>query len=199
MRRLVLACLAASLALAAEAQPREPSRDYAAAYRLEGQGAAVEMRVFYSAATRRQRVETPEGGMAMIHDVPNGRMLMLSAEARMVMVMPMQRGEQTLLAVPDDVALTRSGTATVAGHRCTLYRAARAGREGGTVCLSEDGIVLAAEWREEGGRGGRAEATSLTLAPQPAALFEPPQGWQVVQMPAGAPQGPQPGQRRQPR
>jgi hypothetical protein len=187
MRPLVLAAVAAALPLAAAAQPKQPSRDYAATYRIEAEGRASEMRVFYSAATRRQRVEMADAGMAMINDQASGRVLILNEPARVVMEMPAAAArQQPLLSLPDDMTLSRTGTATVAGHRCTTYRAVQAGADRGTVCVSDYGILLSGDFRQ-GDRTGRMEATSVTLAPQPAALFQPPQGWQTMQMPSGPP------------
>ena len=197
MRRLALsAALAASLPLAAAAQPKQPGRDYAATYRMESNGQAAEMRVFFSAATRRQRVEMADAGMVMIHDVPGNRMLMLNEQMRMAMEVPVNAGQQNMLSIPDDMALTRTGTATVAGHRCTTYRAVQAGAERGTVCVTDDGILLQADLRQ-GDRRGTMQATALSLGLQPAALFQVPEGWQVMQMPQGQHQGAPPqGQRR---
>jgi hypothetical protein len=193
MRRLILSVALAAVLLppAAEAQPRQPSRDYAATYRMESEGKAAEIRVFYSAASRRQRVETAEGGMAMIHDIPGNRMLMLNAQNRMAMELPgnVGPGQQNMLNVPDDMTLTRTGTATVAGHRCTTYRAMQAGVERGTVCVTDDGILLRADF-QQGERRGTMQATALSLDSQPASLFQVPEGWQVTQMPQGQ------GQRR---
>jgi len=200
MRRLVLVLAAvAALPLAAAAQPKQPSRDFAVTYRMESEGRTAEMRVFYSAATRRQRVEMGDAGMAMINDAAAGRVLMLNEPARMVMEMPAAAArQQPMFAIPDDMTLTRTGTATVAGNRCTTYRAVQAGAERGTMCVTDDGIMLSGDFRQ-GDRAGRLEAISLSLSPQPASLFQPPQGWQVMQMPSGPPGGApggQPGQTR---
>jgi hypothetical protein len=194
MRALAVACLAAALLpCAAGAQTKPPGRDHAATYRIETEGRTAEMRVFYSAATRRQRVEMADAGMAMINDQASGRVLILNEAARMVMEMPLAAArDQPMLAVPEDMTLTRTGTGTVAGHRCTIYRAAQGGQDRGTLCMTDDGILLSGDFRQ-GNQRGRMEATSLTLAPQPASLFEPPQGWQIMQAPPG---GPPQGQRR---
>lgn len=192
MPRVLPAFLAGALLAApaadAAAQPKQPSRDHAITYRIEHEGRVAEMRVFYSAATRRQRVEMPEGDVAMIHDLPANRMLMLNEQLRMAMEMPVNAAEgQPMLAVPDDMTLTRTGADTVAGHRCTRYRAAQRGADRGTVCVTDDGILLRADLTQ-GGRRGLMEATALSLAAQPASLFEVPPGWQTMQMPS-LPQG----------
>lgn len=189
MRRALLSALAmVAIAAPAVAQPKQPSRDYAATYRMEGSGQSAEMRVFFSAATRRQRVEMAEAGVVMIHDVPASRMLMLNEQTRMVMELPVNAGQQNMLTIPDDMTLTRTGTATVAGHRCTTYRAVQAGAERGTVCVTDDGILLQADLRR-GDQRGTMQATALTLAPQPASLFQVPEGWQTIRRPEGGGQG----------
>jgi hypothetical protein len=197
MRTHLAALLGAALLAAAvpeaTAQQKQPTRDYAVTYRMEHEGRSAEMRVFFSAALRRQRVEMPEGGVAMIHDLPANRMLMLNEQMRMAMEMPVNAPQgQQMLTLPDDMSLTRTGTATVAGHRCTTYRAAQRGTDRGTVCVTDDGIMLRADL-SQGDRRGTMEATSLSLSTQPATLFQVPPGWQTMQMPT-APQG---GQRPQ--
>lgn len=198
--RPILAAFLGSALLAfpvpqAAAQQKAPTRDHAVTYRMQHEGRTAEMRVYFSAATRRQRVEMADAGMAMIHDLPGRRMLMLNEQMRMVMELPVnaQQG-QPMLAVPDDMTLTRTGADTVAGHRCTTYRATQRGADRGTVCVTDDGIMLRADL-SQGDRRGTMEATSLSLAPQPAALFQVPQGWQTMQMPSAPPSGQRPPQR----
>ncbi|WP_291299323.1 DUF4412 domain-containing protein [Elioraea sp.] len=191
MRLVIIAAAAASLLpIAATAQPKQPTRDYAITYRMEHQGQAGQMTVAYSAATRRQRVEMPEAGLVVITDQAALRMFMLNAATRTVMEMPLAKGQEPGFVLPDDMVLTRTGSATVAGHRCTIYRAEQNRAERGTVCMTDEGIMLRAAMRQ-GDLAGSMEATSLTLATQPASQFALPEGWQVMQMPQA------PGQRRQ--
>ncbi len=198
MRERFLAALAATLlALGApgpaEAQQKQPTRDFAVTYRVQAQGDTAEMKVFFSAATQRQRVEMADAGMVLIQDIRANRMLMLNSEARMAMEMPSPNVRQHMLAIPDDMTLTRTGTATVLGHRCTIYRGTQGGADRGTVCLTDEGIMLRANMRLQD-KGGTMEATALSLGTQPDALFTVPEGWQTMQMPTGQPQ-----QRRQQR
>jgi hypothetical protein len=197
--RLAIIAAVLLLPLAATAQPKQPTRDYAVTYRMEHQGQggqtqAGQMNVAYSAATRRQRVEMPEVGMVVITDQAALKMFMLNAATRTVMEMPLVKGQQPGFVLPDDMVLTRTGSATVAGHRCTTYRAEQNRAERGTVCMTDEGIMLRAAMRQ-GELAGAMEATSLTLATQPASQFALPDGWQVMRMPA--PQGSGQGQRRQ--
>ncbi len=195
LNAFLTAALLAATGMHAAAQPKQPSRDHAVTYRMENEGRTAEMRVFYRAATRRQRVEMPEGGIAMIHDLAANRMLMLNERTRMVMEMPVNAPQsQQMPTIPDDMTLTRTGSATVAGHRCTTYRAVQRGVDRGTVCVTDDGIMLQADLRQ-GDRRGRMEATSLSLAPQPASLFDVPQGWQTMPTPTAPPGGQRPPQR----
>lgn len=194
MRLAIIAAAAASLLpLAAAAQPKQPTRDYAVTYRMEHQGQAGQMTVAYSATTRRQRVEMPDAGMVVITDQAALRMFMLNAATRTVMEMPLAKGQEPGFVLPDDMVLTRTGSATVAGHRCTLYRAEQNRAERGTVCMTDEGIMLRAAMRQ-GDLAGTIEATAVTLAPQAASQFAVPEGWSVMQMPA---QGSGQGQRRQ--
>jgi hypothetical protein len=190
MRLAIIAAVAASLLpVAADAQPKQATRDYAVTYRTEHQGQSGEMIVAYSAATQQQRIEMPEAGIVVITDQAARRMLMLNAATRTVMEMPLAKGQEPGFVLPDDMVLTRTGSATVAGHRCTTYRAEQNRAERGTVCVTDEGIMLRSALRH-GDMSGTMEATSLALAPQPASRFTVPEGWTVTQMPAQ-------GQRRQ--
>lgn len=189
---LLGAILLAVPAHQAAAQPKQPTRDYAVTYRVEHEGRTAEMRVFFSAASRRQRVEMPDAGVAMIHDLPARRMVMLNEQMRMAMELPANAAQgQQMLSLPDDMTLTRTGAATVAGHRCITYRAAQRGTDRGTVCLTDDGIMLRGDLAQ-GERRGTMEATALSLTTQPAALFQVPEGWQTMQMPSPPPGGQRP-------
>jgi hypothetical protein len=178
----------------ATAQQKYPTRDHAVTYRMQHEGRTAEMRVYFSVATQRQRVEMPEAGVAMIHDLPGRRMLMLNEQMRIAMQLPVTAAQdQAILAIPDDMTLAPLGAETVAGHRCTAYRATQRGAERGTVCTTADGILLKADLTQND-RRGVMEATALTLGPQPATLFEVPRGWQTMDMPT-----PPPGTQRPPR
>lgn len=199
MRSILAILLGAGLLAApgheATAQQKAPTRDHAVTYRMQHEGRTAQMTVYFSASMRRQRVEMAEAGIAMIHDLPGRRMLMLNEQMRMAMELPVtaQQGQQ-MLSLPDDMTLTRTGAATVAGHGCTTYRATQRGTDRGTVCVTDDGIMLRADLAQ-GERRGTMEATNLSLSPQPAALFEVPEGWQTMQMPSAPQNAPQGGQR----
>ncbi|WP_144299986.1 DUF4412 domain-containing protein [Elioraea rosea] len=191
MRQRILATTAAALLCQAlpapaSAQQKQPTRDFAITYRVESQGNSAEMRLFHSATTRRQRVEMADAGMVMIQDIGNGRAMILNEQARMAMELPSPSLRQQMLAIPDDMSLSRTGTATVLGHRCTVYRGTQNGADRGTVCLTDEGVMLKADMRLQD-KGGTMEATALTLGAQPDTLFTVPEGWQRMQMPQGQP------------
>lgn len=200
-----LAVLAGALALlfaapaTAQDPPRIPTRDYAATYAMSGLdgGPPQTMRIAYSAALKRQRIDGGEAGhaMSMIMEMEGARMWMLSHEARMAMVFPRGMGPaQSPRGLFDsETTLTRIGTDRVIGHACTLYRVSRQGRTEGTACLTGDGILLRSEFEAEG-RRGRIEATELRLDRQPAERFEVPASYQVMEAPAG-PRGEPPRRR----
>ena len=60
------------------------------------------------------------------------------------------------------------------------------------ACVTDVGVVLRSKWQD--GKGV-LEATQVTYAPQPAALFTPPAGFQKLELPAGMPPMGQPGNR----
>jgi len=188
MRPLVLAAVAAvaaALPLAAAAQPAWPSRDFAATYRVTSGGEAAELSLFYNAALKGQRIELSPAGAGSARQGATGLAQFSNEAAELVLaLLSAAAPDRPIFAHPPDTTLDRTGTATVAGHRCTVFRAVRSGTAAGTLCLTEDGILLSGDLAA-GGRRGRVEAIALRLAPQPAALFEPPQGG--IELPLGEP------------
>jgi hypothetical protein len=192
-----LTVLALAAPAAAQEPPRIPTRDYAATYAMTGFRAEAPktMRISFSAATRRQRIDMAEAGrdMSMIMELGGQRMWMLEHARRRAMELAPGAGpgrEVPAGPLEPDARLTRIGTDRVAGHACTVYRVVRQGQPPGTACVTGDGIMLRGEF-EGGGRRGRMEATELSLAAQPRERFEVPADYRTMQMPAmpGQPPG----------
>jgi hypothetical protein len=75
----------------------------------------------------------------------------------------------------------------VAGLPCTLWRV-QDGNSQGRSCITADGVMLRAEGSHQGQSGGM-EATQVSFAPQDAARFQRPQGFQALQGMPGMPPG----------
>ncbi len=69
----------------------------------------------------------------------------------------------------------------MAGLDCTVWNLT--GKQGtGSACITADGVVLRADGQARREGSGRLEATSVAYGPQPAALFEPPPGFQRMDL-----------------
>ncbi len=184
MRSVLLAAIATLIPLAgAQAQPREPTRDFAATYTMQSGADSTTMTMAYSVALNRHRIEIADAGMVMIHDRVAGKVLMLNEQMRMVMEVPLTPQQSQLLTIPPDASMTRKGSDRVAGIACTIYDIVHKGGQSGTACISADGILLRAQARQ-GERQGTMQATRVELATQAPAKFQAPEGWQTMQQPA---------------
>lgn len=191
-----LALLAAAPSASAQERPTlEAARDYAATYRMLGAGDdAMRIGMQWRAADRVMRVDMPAGGPMgesyLLHDRRNNRMRMVIASQRMVMELPAEAmAAQGLPTEPGPNArFTRTGSDSVAGVPCTVWRYEEAGNTG-TSCISAEGVVLRARAGTDD-TGSGLEATAVTLAAQDAARFQVPAGFQSMQMPTGIPGAP---------
>jgi hypothetical protein len=184
---LFLAMLAATAAPAtADDHPLfRPSRDVAVEYRSAGmtQGSAanpggpVTMR--FASKTSRIRIEGAGGRGYAILDPDAGRMTMVMAEKQMYVERPADPGMIAMFR-GTNTAFKKTGTDTVAGVTCTVYEATINERNG-QVCLTGDGVLLRARSNDPEHR--ELEATKVTYADQPAALFETPAGYQKLDIP----------------
>jgi hypothetical protein len=204
---LVLACLlAAGGAWAQERPPVAPTRDVMVTYRATApaggrapQGLEAGSREFRVAATQGgllMRVETMgAAGAYVIVDRAAQRMLMVMPQDRRFIEMPVNDAFARGFVLNEGMTFARRGSDTVASLRCTVWEVTS--REGaGTACVTEDGVLL--RGRASDGKGV-IEATAVTYAAQPAALFRPPADHSRLELPAGAmPGGGPPGQGRPP-
>jgi hypothetical protein len=184
------------IALPAQAQdrpPLNPSRDATVTYTITGAnpqgGGPPIITMAYQASTQMRRMDM--GGMGyMVVDQRNNRAFMVMEAQRMIMDVPTAQAQQ-MQAIPENATFARSGTATVAGHRCTIWTM-RSPEGQGTACITDDGVMLRTEGTI-GGRSGGMEATQLSLAPIDPARFRRPEGYQTMQVPT-MPGGAMPGQ-----
>ncbi|MBE7209502.1 MAG: hypothetical protein INR65_00645 [Gluconacetobacter diazotrophicus] len=159
-----------------------PQRDVDVVYAVPtpDNGPALSQRMRFAAATRQQRVDPPGSGLYMLTDY---------AARTMTVVQPAQHLATTIPAPgaplsPDGRAAggawSRGATATIAGLSCTDWQTADASGNPSEVCFTDDGVLLRAA------QGGRImlEARTVSLLPQPAAVFVVPDGFQRRRAPA---------------
>ncbi len=196
MRPLIPALLACLAALPAAAQDRPllyPTRDVSVVYRLTGpQAEGQEMRLSWLSAEQKLRTDMPGGMGWAVLDRRSRRVVMVMDAQRMVMELPLGAAGGPSLPEPGENArFTRGGNAVVAGHSCTLWRY-QEGQNSGEACITKDGVMLRSSGTYDGHRGGM-EARQVTYGTQDATRFRPPEGYRVMQMPAGMPGLRQPG------
>ena len=178
--------LAAHPVLAQDRPTIMPTRDVSVVYRVTGEGAPSELTMSWLTAQSLMRMDMP-GGMGFIVVNPQaGSGFMAMAQMRMIMDLPPGTGGVNNFARASQTArFTREGSDRVANIACTNWRIDDRG-ETGRACLTADGVTLRAN--SGGGQTGRGamEAMQVTYAPQDAARFARPQGYQAMQVPGGA-------------
>ena len=185
MPTLMLA-LATTGAMAPEAMAQSrpatfPTRDVAVTYDVLGARSPQAPREFSVAVLASEgllRVETsalPGWGLA---NRRTGRMDVVMDSMRMVTPSPLKPEESTrYLRMAETARLTRAGTASQAGERCTNYRWEEGGQRG-TACITADGVLL----RGVNERGEGVEATRVAYGRQDPARFRVPEGYRRVDL-----------------
>lgn len=185
-------------AVAQEHPLMQPSRDVMVEYQVSGRPNAGPnqphtIRMYYSDHGTKMRVEALGQPGYSIADRAGNRTLVVMPQQHMYMEMPYDP-TRAMAFEGKDGTFTRRGTDTVAGVRCTVYHG-QTPRHTGDVCLTDDGLLLRAK-SDDPGQGGDLVAIAVTYGAQPASLFEPPPGFQkmdmanMAHMPPGAGGGP---------
>ncbi|MXP61928.1 hypothetical protein E0493_01010 [Roseomonas sp. M0104] len=159
-----------------------PVRDVAVTYRVQGGNEAPRLvPVAWLAASDRIRAEPPGLPGWVLVDLPRNEALLVIEAQGMAVRLPAGNLLPLLGGIPPDTRLSPAGSGTVAGHRCEVWQVRRQDAAG-TVCLTEDGVILRAEGAR-GGKHGRLEATRVTYGRQDPARFQLPAGVPVVNLP----------------
>jgi hypothetical protein len=189
----------APLALAQTAPAHlRPTRDVSVTYRMQGAGMPQpqEMRMAWDVSNNRQRVDPPGGqGWMLVDRKANTAMMVMDAQ-RMVMQMPPATVAAMTQDPPAGTTFAAKGTDRVAGQACNLWETSSPQGKG-TICLTEDGVLLRAV-TEMVARPGmpagagtmRMEATEVRYGAPDAARFTVPQGYQSMQAPGAMPGAP---------
>ena len=147
-----------------------PKTDYEGVWKMDS---GETMEFHYSAARHamRMNMQSPDGKSYMVKDMGSGVTHMWSDE---MPGMVMRMKGQAISDAPEAVKLDE--TKEIAGEICTVW----AVKDGGHTCFTDDGI-----WLENTMNGAHVEVQSLARRTQDAALFEPPAGAQIMEMPGG--------------
>ncbi len=186
--RLVAAMVPQIGSAVAQEQPRIlPARDVVAVYRVQGAAADAipggvpgNLRLSWSAAGQRLRVEPDGRPQALLVDLGTRSVQVVDSALRAAMALPVREADLQPLTL-EGARLTRRSPESVAGLACTAY-AVQSPRGKGTVCLTDDGVALRATG-EVDGRAGSFTAVSVSYGALPPALFQVPPGYFQLALP----------------
>ena len=181
-------------AVAAEHPPFVPTRDVTITYRIEADGmpggiGPQIVRVSYSTAAARARIERGEGPGYLIVDRAAGRATMVMEPLQSYLDIPFNDRTGAGLMLDDRMRFTRGGSDRVAGLACTKWDIA-SDTTTARLCITEDGVILAGEGRDTQRGAGRMTATAVSYDALPVSLFMPPAGFHRIELPAGTSAGP---------
>ena len=176
-RALAAAGLCALPLAAAAAAPDRPAlaptREASVLYRVVNAGAApVEVRVTAEVGGSPMRLDLPDRTYMLVDQAARS-IAVVVPEEQMVLDVPYGDGPQTYFQLNDRMRFTRRAPGTVAAVRCTVWDVA-VDNARGTMCVSDDGILLRSSGTDEAGRRNLIEAVSVSFAPAPAGEFVPP-------------------------
>lgn len=182
-----------SAAYAAEHPPFLPTRDVAVAYEVQasqtpsGQMAGDpqgphRVKMSYSAASGRVRIEQAAMPGYMLIDPAGGRITMVMEQMQSFMDMPFDTRAGAGLLLNDKMTYVRAGTDKVAGLPCTVWNVT-SDRTTARLCITGDGVILRGEGSDPKRGQGKLLATTVSYAGQPQANFTPPPSFHRMEMP----------------
>lgn len=176
MRRLRAAAAGAcalTLAAAPDRPALAPSREASVLYRMVSADAApIEVRITTGAGGSPMRLDLPDRTYMLVDQAARSIELVVPDE-QMVLDVPYQDGPQTRFQLNDRMRFTRRAPSTVAAVRCTVWDVA-VDNTRGTMCISDDGIMLRSSGLDQAGRRNLIEAVSVSFAPAASNEFVPP-------------------------
>jgi hypothetical protein len=191
---------AALLILPQAAQAEEgpllaPTRDLSVTYRVTQAAkddVAHKLRVTYATQGPMMRVDSyvfPDGHVpftTLIYDGVHHKRFIAIYALRAYAEEDLTRPEMPEVILDDTTHFTRQGSATVAGLACTEWQITTGKTAGGTVCVTDDGVLLrsatasrvldasAVNAGAEPGIGFTVASDLRRMRPQPVASFKPP-------------------------
>ncbi len=200
MKSVMMAAIAATaFAGAAAAQDRPaitPTKDVTVEYSYKstpkaGPPQQGQSKIATAAGGKQMRIEGVGPAGYMVIDRAGGHTMMVMDAQHSYIEMPFDPARAGPFAMRENMKFARKGTDTVAGIKCTVWETQ--GDQGtGTACITDDGVLLRGE---SNGPNGHAlmTATSVSYASLPDSVFQPPAGYQKMQMPALPPGAGRPG------
>lgn len=170
----------------ADRPPMTPSREASVLYRMTAAGVVpTEVRITTRAGGSPMRIDLPDGTYMLV-DQAARRLALVVPNEQMVLDAPYEIGPQAQFVLNDRMRFTRRSPDTVATIRCTNWDVV-VDKGRGTMCISDDGIILRIAGQDQAGRRSLIEAVSVSFTPAPAAEFVTPPDFDHM---AATPTGP---------
>ncbi len=165
-----------------------PTREASVLYRVANAGAApIEVRVTAEAGGSPMRLDLPDRTYMLVDNAAQ-RIAVVVPEQQVVLDVPFGDGPQTYFQLNDRMRFTRRGPGTVAAVHCTVWDVS-VDNVRGTMCISDDGILLRSSGLDAAGQRNVIEAVSVSFAPAGPNEFVPPAEFSRM---AAGPNGPVP-------
>ncbi|MFT8808590.1 hypothetical protein [Gluconobacter sp.] len=164
----------------AEAPLVTPLHDADIDYVLTGpSGRHLHQRMRWTSALWRQRVEPEGSATIMLTDYRTHTLMVLDSANHTATVMSAPGGSFATPGTPAAGSWRRMGQGRIAGEACTIWESADSDSHPTTFCYTDDGLMLGAV------HDGKpvVEAVSVSHAPQPVEIFDPPPGYHRVDPP----------------
>jgi hypothetical protein len=159
-----------------------PNQDVVVAYRTTGMAQPGDGTITIRFANKghRMRIDGASGGAYEVFDTDTNRTLIVLPDKHGYLDQPSDPNQMPMF-LSSNATFTRTGSATIAGIKCTSYMSS-INNQSGQTCLTDDGVMLLAKNVDQG-PPRQMEAVSVTYAAQASALFEPPAGFQKIDPP----------------
>jgi hypothetical protein len=159
-----------------------PKSDVAVIYRFDGvaKNYPRKLQITYTKAGERVRIdyfrwfEAKYPYLTLIFDRPADRLISVQPERKVYFDRPIGDNHNPGALLSDDMTLTRLGTEVVAHAPCTVWKISVPGKEddGGTACVTADGIVLRVSATKPTVK--TLIATDIRYGAPPDDVFDPP-------------------------
>ena len=164
---------------AADHPPLLPTREASVLYRVIASGGPpTEVRITSQANGAAMRIDMPDQTYMLVNPTRKTMAMVVPAELT-VMDLPYQPGVQDQFLLNSRMKFTRRAPETVAGVRCTAWDVVLDGNRG-SVCVTDDGVMLRSVSLDPQGRRNMIEAISVSLTPAPPADYVPPDGFDHI-------------------
>ena len=137
---------------------------------------SLKQRMRWSEARMTQRIDPGNTDTYMITDYRAKTLTVIDPDRRIRTIVPAPGAAAVDPSRRAEGTWLRTGSATVAGHACTLWQTSDTDQRPSEICYTDDGVML------EVVRDGKVmvEASTIDTAPQDSATFDVPSGLKEV-------------------